>query len=493
MSPGQWVWDLQPACRTLLASDVIQLWRNEMVTSGFTTGPNLSVQQAPLAPDWTTLTPRQKRERRFQWFLNPEGVKFADANAEKAYRQRVQRLIDVYEVRQPDRVPVSVPVGHLPAHYAGLDYRTAMYEPDKAVAAWAKFNLESGLDTFVSPAAIPSGRAFEAIDYRLYIWPGRGLPADADGFQYVEGEYMTVDEYDALIRDPSDFWMRVYLPRVIGVMEPFRHLQPFTNVVEIVNITGFLMPFTRPDVRASLEHLIAAGKELEKWSDTMAKYSRRGAELGFPAPRGGFAKAPFDTIGDTLRGTKGVFMDMYRCPGKLHRAMDVMADLTIESVISSVNASKGLIATFPLHKGADGWMSDKQFDTFYWPSLRKIILALINEGILVSLFAEGGYDTRIEKCNEFPKGSVVWLFDKSDMAHAKKVLGSNCCISGNVPASLLHTGTPAEVRQCCRELIETCGKGGGYILAAGNASAERAKLENLRAMQEAATEFGTYR
>ena len=94
------------------------------------------------------------------------------------------------------------------------------------------------------------------------------------------------------------------------------------------------MPFTRPDVRTSLEKLIAAGKQLDKWTKTMSKFSRRGAELGFPAARGAFAKAPFDTIGDTLRGTKGVFMDMYRCPDKLHKAMDVMADLTIDSVVS---------------------------------------------------------------------------------------------------------------------------------------------------------------
>jgi uroporphyrinogen-III decarboxylase len=186
-------------------------------------------------------------------------------------------------------------------------------------------------------------------------------------------------------------------------------------------------------------------------------------------------------------------MDMYRQPEKLKEAMDKVADLTIESVVTTLNTSKGLMATFPLHKGADGWMSDKQFETVYWPSLRKVIMALIDEGILVSLFAEGSYDTRIEACNEFPKGSVVWLFDKSDMARAKKILGSKCCISGNVPASLLHTGTRQEVKEYCRKLIEDCGKGGGYILAAGNASVDKAKLENVKAMQEAAEEYGVYR
>ena len=33
-------------------------------------------------------------------------------------------------------------------------------------------------------------------------------------------------------------------------------------------------------------------------------------------------------------------------------------------------------------------------------------------------------------------------FDRTDMFKAKKVLGDNACIAGNVPASLLVTGTP---------------------------------------------------
>ena len=40
----------------------------------------------------------------------------------------------------------------------------------------------------------------EMMDYRLYSWPGRGLPEDASGMQFIEGEYMNADEYDDLIR-----------------------------------------------------------------------------------------------------------------------------------------------------------------------------------------------------------------------------------------------------------------------------------------------------
>ena len=35
---------------------------------------------------------------------------------------------------------------------------------------------------------------------------------------------MKADEYDLLIADPSNYWQRFYLPRVIGAMEPWTML-----------------------------------------------------------------------------------------------------------------------------------------------------------------------------------------------------------------------------------------------------------------------------
>jgi uroporphyrinogen-III decarboxylase len=136
-------------------------------------------------------------------------------------------------------------------------------------------------------------------------------------------------------------------------------------------------------------------------------------------------------------------------------------------------------------------MSPKQFETFYWASFKKVIDAVIKEGIIVSAFAEGGFNSRLETINVFPKGSVHWWFDQTDMASAKQILGDKCSIQGNVPVSLLVTGKPKEVKEYCRRLIEICGKGGGYILSAG-AQADEAKMENLLAMAEAAREYGVY-
>jgi uroporphyrinogen-III decarboxylase len=443
------------------------------------------------AKKWSEMNPREKREQRFKWWLDAENINFVNAAAKKAYKQRVQRMIDVYNVKEPDRVPVSLMIGSLPAYLYGTDYYSCMYDHDKAVKAWDKFNADfQDADSLSSPATIIPGRVYDLLNYKLYKYPGHGLPKSATGIQFVEGEYMKANEYDALILNPSDFWQRTYMPRIFGAFEPWTMLTPFTNIIELPAMN--FMPYANPEVQKSLKALINVGNELLKYVQVTGEFARRTLEAGFPGMRSAFAKAPFDVIGDTLRGTQGIITDMFRQPEKLLETIDVMTKLMIESVIASANASKALSALFPLHKGADGWMSDKQFEKFYWPSLKKVINALVEEGILPILFAEGSYETRLDSVNEFAKGSVAWLFDKTDMAKAKKVLGDRCCIAGNVPSSLMLAGTPRSVKEYCRKLIETCGKGGGYILA-GGAQVDNGKLANIRAMLDAAKEYGVYK
>jgi uroporphyrinogen-III decarboxylase len=59
---------------------------------------------------------------------------------------------------------------------------------------------------------------------------------------------------------------------------------------------------------------------------------------------------------------------------------------------------------------------------------------------------------------------------------------------GNVPSPLLQVGTPEEVDQYCKELIEGCGKGGGLIITNGS-SIDLAKPENIKAMIDAPKKY----
>jgi uroporphyrinogen-III decarboxylase len=86
---------------------------------------------------------------------------------------------------------------------------------------------------------------------------------------------------------------------------------------------------------------------------------------------------------------------------------------------------------------------------------------------------------------------MIWYFEYMDMAQAKATVGKKNCIAGNLPISIMVTGTVKDVKEGCRQLIETCAPGSGYILSAA-ASMDQGKIENLHAMMDAAKEYGKY-
>ncbi|MDD5338259.1 MAG: uroporphyrinogen decarboxylase family protein [Dehalococcoidales bacterium] len=439
------------------------------------------------------MTSEEKRQYRLNKTLDTSVMKFPTPEAEKAYKIRQQRMVDVYNVKEPDRVPVNLPVGNIAMKMYGITAYDAMYNPEKAYEAAAKFNEKYGaeLEANAMPWAMP-GKVLDLLDYKLYAWPGHGLAKDGSSWQFKEGEYMTADEYGDLIRDPSDFWIRKYLPRAFGTFAPMGMFQPFTNITENVHVMQF-MPLAMPAVQEMLQKLIDVGKEFQNAMQLTAK-AMSGMNMPNTMSLSGvtFAKAPFDILGDTLRGTTGIMKDTFRYPDKLLKALDVVADFQINTILNSPNIANMLIVTYPLHKGADGWMSQKSFDTFYWPSLKKVMDALINEGLIQSMFAEGSFDTRLKYVDQFPKGSVLWYFDRTDIFNAKKLLGHKYCLQGNIPTSMLVMADPKDVKEYCRKLIQEVGKGGGYILSAG-ATPDNPKLENLQAIMEAVREYGFYK
>jgi len=437
------------------------------------------------------LVPEKKRDERLKRWVAGSGINFRSAKARKVYQERAARIKDALLIREPDRVPVMLPIGNFPLYHYGGNLKEGMYNYTFLRRAWIKFIREfyDDMDFFQSPGLVYSGTMLEILNYRLYKWPGHGLRDHFNSHQYVEGEYMKADEYDALLKDPGDFTMRTFIPRVSEALEPLQKLPPFMYLLD--SPLRIVSPFTMPEVRAAVKALSDAGKEMASWQKSVMSVNRHSMEAGFPVTSGGMTTAPFDTIGDSLRGTQGIMMDMYRQPEKLLEAIDMITGITIEQTISMVENSAGFTVSFPLHKGDDSFMSDKQFEKFYWPSLKKVIDALIREGIMVLLFAEGRFNRRLEYIKDFPKGWVTWHFDQTDMTDAKKIVGKTCCMMGNVPSSVMCTGTAGDVKEWCRKLIETCAPGGGYILSSG-ARATEAKPENFRAMMEAALEYGIY-
>ncbi len=419
-------------------------------------------------------------------------VPFQSAEAEKAYKDRIFRFKDAIQMEKlPDRVPVTIFPSMFPWTNAGMTVKEAMYDYGKCAEVFQNFVLEFEPDVHWGAYAPGPGKMYEILDYKLYSWPGHGV-APEHSYQCNEGEYMMADEYDALISDPSGFFASKYLPRVFGALSGFPMLPFLPGILEMYGVALNFIPFGLPPVQATYQALFEAGAEALQWIGAIGGADGFLATAGYPNILGGFTKAPFDVVGDTLRGTKGVMLDIYRQPDKLIEAMESLVPLMIGMGVGASQQTGNPLIFIPLHKGANGFLSDEQFKKFYWPTLKAVILGLIEAGCVPLPAAEGGYSERLEVVKDLPRGKTLWMIDLTEMQAVKKTLGKNACLLGNVPSAMLNLGTPEEIKEYVKKLIDTCGKDGGLIICNG-AFFDHAKVENVRAMVETTKEHGVYK
>jgi Uroporphyrinogen decarboxylase (URO-D) len=444
---------------------------------------------------WEDMSADEKQEATFQKLLSPkdpEGndLKFKSPEAETRYKASIQRIKDALQLKEPaDRVPVCIFSGMYPLDYYGITLKEAMYDYEKCVAAWRKFLLDFQPDLSFGAAGPGPGKFYEIIDYKLYGWPGHGVKEDANSYQCFEDEYMGANEYDLLLTDPSFYFNHFYLPKVFGALEGFTMLPPPTGILEMYGVAFNFVPYALPPVQNTLKALTEAGAEALKWAGVVGAFDGEMTSMGIPNILGGFTKAPFDTIGDTLRGTKGIMLDMYRQPDKLHQALEALTPIMIGMGLGAAQQTGNPLIFIPLHKGADGFLSDAQFKEFYWPTLKQVVLGLIDGGCIPFLAAEGGYNSRLEDIRDLPAGKTIWMMDQTDMTRAKEIVGDTLCLFGNMHSSMLKMGTTDEIKEYAKELIDVAGKGGGYIMGNGSFF-DHAKPENIQAWVEFSKEYG---
>lgn len=418
--------------------------------------------------NWKQLTPEEKKKLRFDaWQQSTEAIPFVSPEAAAGYRERAQRLRQAYDLAHPDRIiaDMSMGAGEYALRRKGLNGKDIVYHHEKLLEPLVSFNHDFQPDTAVGAFPYP-GKVMDTLGLQTYIWAGQQLP-DEQVIQAVEKEYMTGDEYADFIADPTAFWLKKYLPRMFSALGPMAMMTDFPRVSEIVDVASLTMPFGLPPVQEMLKKLMDAGTETLKYFGVLGQIGGTVAASGFPSVPSAFLKTPFDFLGDTLRGTKSIMMDMYRRPKELLAACDTYVPILVRTISQSCDQMGMPVAMWPLHKGADGFMSQKQFEKFYWPSFKAVMMGLWEEGITNYLFVEGTYDSRLETIAEMPKGSCLWHFDRTDMRKVKEVLSDKFIIAGNVPASIMSTGSTDEVRAYCDDLVALYDGAPGFIMAFG--------------------------
>lgn len=412
-----------------------------------------------------------------------------EKSPEVLYQERVKRVLDVVQLKTPDRVPILGPYQAFPYYWAGVTIKEAMNDYAVARAVCHKFVDDFQPDADFGPILAYPAKPMETLGIKWFKWAGHGLP-DNVMYQFMEGEYMKADEYDEFLYDPSHFMTTKWLPRSFSALEGLAGFPP-TRLMMWFGWTGLLAGLAAPEVQAALEAARKGGEELGQWFASIGQYAGEIKAKGFPQAFAAFSWPPFDIVGDTLRGTRGIMADIIRKPDKLLAAVDKATQMTIDYGAGAAGADLPLCWIW-MHKGSEGFMSDQHYKTFYWPFLKRAIEGLVDKGVIPVVYCEGDDTPRLEYFAEVPPGKVIFHFAQMDMAKAKAVLGGIAAISGNLPNRLMVTGTPDDIKEYCKKLIDTCGKDGGYIMDT-SALLDEAKPENVKAMFEFTRDYGIYR
>jgi len=434
----------------------------------------------------------KQRARLADW-QSTDSKTFESPFIAELYGQRAKRFADIVQLKQPDRVPTLMLSAGIVPRYSGITFADTYYNAEKVVAATLKF-IEDFQPEYTLFNGSATGKAYDILGYNAYKWPGGNLP-DNVPFQYIEAEYMPAEDYDALINNPEGYMLRTYLPRVCDNLQGLRLLPSMFSTVEMLGVGMWLGGLSAPPLMESLTRLAQAIDHVRNSMMTgMQTAAKIVGRYGCPGLVGGVAKAPFDLVADTLRGTRSALTDLYRRPDKLLAAAEALVPAAIHAGVGSARPGPPPFVFMPLHKGASAFMSFKHFQKFYWPTFKRQLEGIIAAGMVPLCFVEGGYDeARLELIagSGLPAGRTVWLFDRSDMRAVKKHFTGFACFGGNVPNSLFSAGTVAEMEDYCRRLIDEMAPGGGFFISPG-ATVDEANPDNVRAFMTCTEKHGTY-
>ena len=396
------------------------------------------------------------------------------ANLEARYAERLNRYTTTIRNGCADRVPIRPFVAEFAAKYAGFNCQQVTHDYEMAFTAARKCAAEFDWDAVVGNMVYVWTGLTQAIGLKYYATPGIEVPAET-GFQYREPSeqdaYMRDDEYDALTVDPTGFLLNTWLPRVSR---------------------DVVAPGETNTMRNNLSFLKGGMSMLRYFFDFGRQAQLLRTECGMPGAIAGILKAPFDIIADKMRGYVGLSMDVLEQPEKVKAACEALAPHLCHVALGGADPEKKLPIAIWMHRGCVPFISMKHFKEIYWPTLKPIILELWRHGHQVLFYAEGKWGPHLEHFNELPAGSIIYHCDRDDLAEVKRILGKKFCISGGLSNVKLAMGTPDEVSDECKRILDIAAGDGGYVFDASAIIQNDAQIENVRAMTETVLKHGTY-
>ncbi|GHT23093.1 uroporphyrinogen decarboxylase [Planctomycetales bacterium] len=393
---------------------------------------------------------------------------------EALFNERLKRYTTAMKNGKPDRVPVRPFAAEVTAVYAGMTCQDVTQDYNLAFEAIIKCCKDFDWDATPANMVYIWSGVVQAAGIKYYALPGVQIPPTT-AFQYLEPPeeeaYLREEEYDEFTDDIVGFLAAKWLPRVTHTVKAPGEPNTLDNNFTLLS-----------GMAAMKNYFNAYGPHAE----------RMRTQTGTPGAICGILKAPFDILADKFRGYKALCMDMFMRPDKVQAACEALAPHLLYMAKRTSDPSKNVPVGLWLHRGCVPFVSPPQFERFFWPTLKWVIEELWKDGIQTLFYAEGEWNPNLKHIKTLPEKSIIYHVDKGDIFEVHREVGSKFCISGGIPNDLLAFGSPGEVEERVKKVIEGVGKDGGYICDASAIMQDDTKIENLKAMCEAARKYGEY-
>ena len=376
--------------------------------------------------------------------------------------ERTQLFKDLFDGKIPKRVPINVNFTiEFAIQYAGKDLAKSQWDTSELEEIYDKICQDFVTDTNPVGPSLRNPLHYKLLGARNFIMGSNGF------MQHPEIHGLEASEYDEFINSPYDCIMEKILPRIYTELD------------------------TNPGQRS-----IVFAKAFKAYYDELMSdlgvIGRLNEKYGY-SPYGGIevlTEAPFDFVADQLRGFKNITMDIRRMPGKVEAACEAVTPIMIKQGTTPY-ASKYGSAFIPLHMAP--YLREKDFSKFYWPTFKKLVDGLYENGQPSYLFVEHDWMRFLDYLYELPENTRM-MFEYGDPKTVKEKLGAKHILTGFYPIGLLKTGTKEQCIDKAKELLDIMAPGGKYMFGFDKAiiTADSVNIDNLQAVLQYVAENGKY-
>jgi uroporphyrinogen-III decarboxylase len=227
--------------------------------------------------------------------------------------------------------------------------------------------------------------------------------------------------------------------------------------------------------------------------DKRKRVDFEGLPVGKPAIFGAGTDGPL-TVACNLRGASEIASDFYEDPQYVHDLFGFITDAIIARM-------KKVLDFMGIQYPNQGWgFADDSIELISTPMYKEFVLPYHKK--LLAEFSLGGPNSihlcgRVQRHLKFLREELnITTFDlgfPTDMAQARRDVGDDVTLIGNIAPHLLKLGPEESIRAATQKLCESgVLKGGKVILHEGNNSAPNTPVQNFKAMYDAGKEFGRH-